>query len=544
MDKYSELQSQAFQYHIERDELEESHKQKVNQLEAECRKWKLEIADKEQQIAELQRSADGNQELKEQAASISPEVYEQLQVQYMELTQNGAQLVEERAKLMERVSELEVLLRQGNEDSVQLSIRSGAEREAQNFAIVGKDAQIEHYQKELEVIQHQVELNNEKIIALHEELSAVRYLLETEQQSKGQLQDLLEESASECEALHAYIAEKLRLLTSLQEDNALIQSKLSDSEVELSNTLKSLERLQGEGHDMKRLYEESQRKITELQAELDSQSELDLSNIYEQQIKRLQRDYATLQVKSKEMEDQANRYKEQAEEIQSRRQEVQLSNERLEEELHASLAGLQQFREKSQKLDEELHLAADRIASLTESSKIHTAELNSALEEAKHAKDEANKLRDDWQASTEEGRKLREENSKLEEEVERCQQRVADLIMERDLLQSEIATWKQALADLKCQESETSHSTRILKEQLSSLQKENESGQQTRVELQDQIVTLEHKLAAVTEQLECAVALKDDADRRMQELDNRSSAKNNAWEVARDELLDKRILPT
>jgi hypothetical protein len=45
MDKYSELQSQAFQYHIERDELEESHKAKVTQLENELRRCKALITE-------------------------------------------------------------------------------------------------------------------------------------------------------------------------------------------------------------------------------------------------------------------------------------------------------------------------------------------------------------------------------------------------------------------------------------------------------------------------------------------------------------------
>lgn len=498
MNKYSDLQDQAFLHVMEKTELEQAHKDRVTQLEGEIKRFKLlaeenealvaKMQDSEPAVADMVGSSAAQSSWETERGALQARI-EQVEVQLHSKEEAESQAMDELARLQVQLQDKEVAELQARDQLARLEVQlqsneveltQAREQALQHTATVEelkaecgrlrdfvsqKENDLVSFQEERQQLiqqrNHYEELcaslrsqtvSKDAMQAQADELAAAREQLARDQEVKVQLQQELSERTAELDALQAEIAVKATSIVELQSDLSQQHEKHAELELALATKVKqheeadaakaaSIIELQSElsQHHEKhaaleralttnvKQHEEAEQRIRELQQECDqlredieSANELDLSSLYERQLKKAQADNAALKAKIQEMEERASQDK-----VAS-----QTTQQLLEEKIASSQLEVQRLKEEISQLQESLVAATD------EASK--SIEIRASLEHANAMLVEAEARH----ASA--VRNLEEENQHLQETVQRQQ-------IEHNLL-------KQQLESLNTSETEEKES--------------------------------------------------------------------------------------
>jgi chromosome segregation ATPase len=444
MDKYSELQSQAFQYHIERYELEDSYKIKVGQLENELRRCKSLLAEKESLMTVHLQESGSNIDSTLATQAIWETERDALQLR---IEQAEAHAREELAKLEAQLTSKEAELTQIKDDL--LKHTNAAQQLRTECAMLQdslstKDDIIAKCIDEQQQLTQQREqcaalyttmcsetVSKDVVHAQADELVAVRALLTTEQELKDQLQRELSDRTGECNDLKAEIASKTCDLQSVLTQHG---EKHMELECELSNTTKQLAEARNKIQDL-------ERECKQLQEEIESANELDLSNIYERQLKQLQAEYACLQTNIQEMDARAT--EERANAIQIA-QQLREDKQGLEDKIDSTRKDVQRLTEEATQLRENLCVVTGEASQWKEATAQANERLRTSLEEENIRQGEAQNLRNEL---------LKSEEKALKEQAE-ANLRLSELANERDALRDEVTAIKHLVSEMESSKQE------------------------------------------------------------------------------------------
>ena len=514
MDKYSELQNQVFQSHIDRDELENSYKVKVGQLEAEVRQCKSLLAETNSLVAQLQESGSAVTDMvvtptSAQATWDAERNNLQLHIEQVE-TRAREDLAHLEAQLTSRETEMALIkseLLQKKNAAEQLQNECGLLR----GSIVAKDSIVAKYKEEQQQLTQQRDqyaglhatlssetVSKDAMQAQAEELAFVRASLTSEQGFKEQFQQEIRERTAERDCLQAEIVHNSDTLAELRVTLVQQREKSSYLECELSRSAKQQEEAQ---HKIKNLEQECK----QLQEEIESANELDLSNIYERQLKKLQAEHANLQTKMQEMDSRA---------AGERTTALQIAQQLMEEKqgLQERMKDVQRLAEEALQLQENLRAVTEEASKWKEEAAQANQKLRTSIEEAHahhgsitrdlHA--EAQSLRD----------KLLESEERTRKEHEEANLKLIEMTEQRDLLGVEVTAMQQFVSEMEGLQ------------QLEELKRADTKPAQQLEEATSTRTALHTKLTAVLARLE-----------------GRTSKQIADLELARAELLTTRILP-
>eukprot|EP00026_Physarum_polycephalum_P000407 Phypoly_transcript_00408.p1 GENE.Phypoly_transcript_00408~~Phypoly_transcript_00408.p1 ORF type:complete len:1623 (+),score=348.10 Phypoly_transcript_00408:62-4870(+) len=281
--KYSELQSQAFQYHIDRDELEESHKNKVSQLESELHRCKELISELQESGSAMVTDADSSAmvTLRTERDALQSRI-EQTEVNMREESARlEAQLVDKEAELAQIKGELA----QQATAVESLQKECGTLREA----IAAKEEVLAKYHEEQQRLVQQCDqyaslhANSDETISKNvleaqaDELASVQALLASAQGREAQLQQQIEERMLERDNLQAEMLDKLAAaqasLTDAQAFSEQLQQQVRERTAERDSLQSEMtEKLAAtqESSNERALVEQLQEEIHEITARRDS----------------------------------------------------------------------------------------------------------------------------------------------------------------------------------------------------------------------------------------------------------------------------------
>lgn len=438
MDKYSELQSQAFQYHIERDEMEETHKVRLTQLESELRRVKSELSEKEANIAELQER--------------SPDVG---------VLDQGLQ--EECSNLRSRLAYEEQRLKDELDRAASESARLRGE------------------------------ISNKE-----EEIAAV----------KAHMELLIQEHQSKHDELVAQLAEK----TKLYEEQA------QESKVKLGNL---------------------EQECLMLREELDSANELDLSNMYERQIKKARQENENLQTQVKQAEELSQqaqgRAVEAARQLQDSTAEVSSLKTALADLEEQKQVTIREVQNLNQVLETQLQVSKDETQRTRE-------ELQTATQEADRLRTEGRAIQEQLTSSLEELQSIHSTVKQLEEEVQRYHDEAAEasrlnqessvllneLVQENESLKSEIASARHNIQELEAAVTQLQTNVRVPDESQEQLQ-----------QMQEKLSRTNSDLSALQANLEATIIRLESTEQLLKD----TEAQSSSLQSEKQALIDARIQP-
>lgn len=371
MDKYSELQSQSFQYHIERDEMEESHKVRVGQLESELRRCKIELTEKE------------------------------------------------------------------------------AEKEA---LLLSKEAQLADLQD------HSSSAGLHSQEGLEQECAALRARLAEEEQRAGAALVLASDESSRLQ----------NMLSAKEDEIATVKSQMESLVLEHSSKQEDLvAQLAGKSKIYEDQIQESKARIAELEqechvlrGELESANELDLSNMYERQLKKARQENEHWQTRAREAEEHSQQVQGRAVEAEKQlhgtNEELSTLKCALNELEEQKLAAMREAQQLTQMLESQQQASNDEIQRTR-------VELQAAVEQSDLLRIESDRIKEQLDASLGEIQSYQCTVRKLEEEVQRyheeanettrlrqeSNQRISELARENESLKEEMAATKRALLELE-----------------------------------------------------------------------------------------------